>query len=134
MTERTEAIETLRAHLRPGDTVQTILRHVSRSGMTRSISTILIGKDGTPWDVSGLVARATGSTFDRDRGGVKVQGCGMDMGFSLVYDLSRTLWPDGHRCAGKRCRSNDHSNPPYPKPDGRSKHTDGGYALRQVWL
>lgn len=35
--ERQEAIERLREILKPGDTVYTIIRHVSRSGMQRSI-------------------------------------------------------------------------------------------------
>ena len=38
----------------------------------------------------------------------------MDMGFALVYGLSRTLYRDGHKCLGDkgktRCPSNDHSN------------------------
>lgn len=125
-----EAIEQLRAILRPGDTVHTILRHVSQSGMTRAISVILTDKNG-PRDISWLVAQAGLGRFDRKNDGVRVSGCGMDMGFHLVYGLARTLWPNGHRCAGKRCKSNDHSN---TKRDGRSKHHDGGYALDQRWL
>lgn len=132
-TERAEAIEVLRKHLRPGDTVHTIVRHASRSGMWRSISAIVETSDG-PWDASGFVARAIDAKFDRKNGGVKMGGCGMDMGFALVYNLSRVMWPEGHRCAGKRCGSNEHFNPPYPKRDGRSKHKDGGYALHQRWL
>ena len=128
-----EAVEQLRAMLRPGDTVYTVLRHVSRSGMLRSISAVVVEK-GQPRDISWLVAKAGIGTFDRKNDGVRVGGCGMDMGFDLVYNLSRTLWPNGHRCAGKRCRSNDHSNAPYPNRDGRSKHRDGGYALSQRWL
>ena len=38
--ERDEARERLLEMLRPGDTVHTILRHVSRSGMSRSISPV----------------------------------------------------------------------------------------------
>jgi len=128
-----EAIEQLREMLKPGDTVHTILRHVSRSGMARSISAIVMEK-GEPLDISWLLARAGLGTFDRKNDGVKVGGCGMDMGFHLVYNLSWTLWPNGHRCAGKRCQSNDHSNPPHPKRDGRMKHRDGGYALSHRWL
>jgi hypothetical protein len=46
--------------------------------------------------------------------GITVGGGGMDMGFHLVYNLGRVLWPFGFKRAGKRC--------------------DGGYALRQEWL
>ena len=36
--ERDQARETLRKYIKPGDTVWTILRHVSRSGMQRRIA------------------------------------------------------------------------------------------------
>ena len=39
--ERQDAIERLRSMLAPGDSVYTILRHVSRSGMSRSISLVI---------------------------------------------------------------------------------------------
>lgn len=143
---RDEAIAKLRDLLSPGDTVQTILRHRSRSGMSRSISPVVNGED-----VSYLVAPACGLSFDRKHGGVRMGGCGMDMGFALVYDLSRALWPEGHGCIGQlpsggSCPSNDHSNgdrdyTPHPgcgKPDARGHrdhwHSDGGYALRHRWL
>ena len=67
-TERAEAIATLRKHLKVGDTVHTVLRHVSRSGMSRSISVIITTPEG-PWDVSYLVARVLGYSLDRERGG-----------------------------------------------------------------
>lgn len=107
--EKAEAIERLRALLKPGDTVYTILRHVSRSGMSRSISVVMMGENG-PNDVSWAVARAGLGTFDRKNDGVKVSGCGMDMGFHLVYNLSWVLHQSGFGCVGERCPSNDHSN------------------------
>lgn len=133
--ERDEAITRLREILKPGDTVHTILRHVSRSGMSRRISFVIQGDDG-PHTIDWLVRRALDMKFDRAHSGLKVDGCGMDMGFHVVYGLSHTLWPNGFRCSGerRRCPSNDHSNPPYPKRDGRSKHFDGGYALNHRWL
>lgn len=134
--ERAEAIERLREILKPGDTVHTILRHVSRSGMQRSISCIILDKDG-PHEIDWLVRQAMGEKIDRTNGGIKVGGCGMDMGFHLVYSLSRTLFRNGFRCAGekRRCPSNDHSNTPYPpRKGGRMKHSDGGYALNHRWL
>lgn len=39
-----------------------------------------------------------------------MNGCGMDMGFSLVYDLGRVLFRDNFRCIGKGCPSSDHDN------------------------
>ena len=136
---RDGAIVELRKALKPGDDVACVLTHVSRSGMSRSIKVILPGDGGRHvWDASYLVARAVGWTFDRNHGGVKVDGCGMDMGFHLVYTLSRILYPDGYECHERRdgegyivdrCYSNDHSN-----RDDRAHHPDGGYALRSTWI
>lgn len=125
------AIETLRENVKPGDTVYTIVRHVSRSGMTRDISVLLMTDDG-PWEVSGLVALAIGERRNRDNGGVRVGGCGMDMGFHIVYQLGHALFPDGFTCAGEGCRSNDHSNGDRDRTPHH--HTDGGYALRHRWM
>ena len=112
--ERAHAIDTLREYFPPGSTVTTVLLHVSPSGMSRRIAVLATGRDGNPLDVSRLVATATDSRFS-DRGGVIVGGTGMDMGFHLAYGLSRTLYPDGFRCVGRRtrkptCNANDHYN------------------------
>jgi hypothetical protein len=131
--EQEEARAMLRDHLRPGVTVYTILRHRSASGMLRVIDLLTQEKDGPRW-LGYNAARAMGDTYDDARDGIRVGGCGMDMGFALVYNLGRTLWPDGFRCSGKGCQSNDHSNGPHYRPDGRMKHRDGGYALRHRWL
>lgn len=65
--------------------------------------------------------------------GLTVGGCGMDMGFHLVYNLSRVLFPSGFECIGKGCPSNDHSNGDRNYEPHR--HTgDGGYAIKHRWL
>lgn len=114
--DRADAIERLRKDygVKAGSTIYTTVKHVSRSGMSRTIAAYVVQK-GQVYDVSHLVAKAIGAKFDRDRGGVIMGGCGMDMTFHLVYTLSRTLWPNGHKCNGiesgkHRCPSNDHSN------------------------
>jgi hypothetical protein len=104
--------------------------------MQRSISVVLNDEDLSYW-----VARATGEKIDQTNGGVKVGGCGMDMGFHLVYNLSRTLYPT-YQCLGKGdgsyrsgCPSNEHVN----HGEGRDvyspevTHSDG-YSLHQRWL
>ena len=118
--------------LQPGDTVYTILRHVSRSGMMRRISPVLMGKYG-PRHLDYITAQLRGAR-DLPYGGdgVRIGGCGMDMGFDLVYTMSRALWPDGFSCIGPDCRSNDHSNG--DRDFTPHNHADGGYALRQRWL
>lgn len=91
------ARERLRKLMPPGTTVKTILRHVSRSGMTRAISPVVESED-----VSYLLVAAFPDRFKFNRryDGITMQGCGMDMGFALVYDLSHALYPDGFECVG----------------------------------
>jgi hypothetical protein len=117
-SERADACAKLRTILSPGDTVYTMLNHVSRSGMMRSISLYVV-KDGENVYLTGYAARALGEKRDR-YDGISMPGCGMDMGFALVYNLGCTLWPHGT-----------------PKPHGRRNgepDSDGGYALKQRWL
>lgn len=136
-SEQQEARATLRELLPPGSTVYTVLRHVSRSGMQRTIGCAVRTEDGIR-EVSYLVAKACGYRMDRDRMGVKIGGCGMDMGFAVVYDLSYALNPKGYGCIGEKCLSNDHSNWDHnyePHAEGLHHwHPDGGYALRHEWI
>lgn len=119
---REQAREKLRAWFPVGATVFTILRHVSSSGMTRRIS-VLVPLEGGILDVSGYVATALDyRRHDRD-GGIIVRGCGMDMGYHLIYCLSRSLYPDGFKVEGTE-RNGDTS--------GHDK--DGGYALKHRWI
>lgn len=129
--ERRNAVAQLRGIFPPGSAAKTILRHVTASGMGRSISVI---SPADCEDVTWLVSRATGDKLDHKRGGIKVGGCGMDMGFALVYNLSRALYPDGFTCSGINpiCPSNDHSNG--DRDFSPHMHRDGGYAIRQRWL
>lgn len=129
--EQTEAREELRQMLPPGSRVYTTLRHVSRSGMLRTIDCHSI-TDNSPYWLSGMIARATGMGCDHKRQGIKMSGCGMDMGFALVYELSQVLYPSGFECIGERCPSNDHSNG--DRDFSPHHHASGGYALRQRWL
>lgn len=81
--ERAEAIERLRGIFPVGSTVYTILRHVSRSGMQRSIS-VMANSDGHIWDASGIVAKALGRTdgpqeLGREDGWVR-DGYGIPLG------------------------------------------------------
>ena len=139
-SERDEYVAKLRETLKPGDTLHTVLRSVSRSGMSRVIDVYHFYTDPKTGEIrqewlSYWIAKACEFSFQDKSGaheGIKIGGCGMDMGFEIVYTLGRTLYPDGFECAGEKCRSNDHSN------GDRSRephaHSDGGYALRQEWL
>lgn len=136
-----EALALLRRWVQPGDTLRTILRHRSASGMTRWISVIqpFVRHEGTvgfrelSWHAAKVIGRSVNS---RNHEGVECGGAGMDMGFELVYSLSRTLFPEGFDCIGPDCPSNDHMNNRWdPALIGPGvHHNDGGYALRQEWL
>ena len=136
-SERDEYVAKLRETLKPGDTLHTVLRSVSRSGMSRVIDVFHFYKDEKgeirqEW-LSYWIAKACRLSFKTEgREGIKIAGCGMDMGFEIVYTLGRTLWPNGFECAGEKCRSNDHSNGDRNREP--HAHSDGGYALRQEWL
>jgi hypothetical protein len=87
---KAEAVAQLLKILKPGQTVYTVLRHVSSSGMTRRIDLYVIqGKQ--PRFISGYVARAL-EYRQHKSGGLIVGGCGMDMGFHLVHSLGYALW------------------------------------------
>lgn len=141
---RQEAIDRLKQWIKPGDTLYTQLKSVSRSGMSRVIQVVKIhcrpepdvdGNASTEPEILYLgynVAQALDWKYDREREGVKVSGGGMDMGFALVYDLSRVMFNDGFECVGAGCPSNDHSNGDRDYTPHR--HSDSGYALKQRWL
>lgn len=129
--ETQEAIARLREMIKPGDTVWTVLRDVSRSGMSRNIDCYLL-RDGDRTWLSRLVARAIGFSFNEKRECLRVGGCGMDMGFHVVSTLSRVLYPGGFECIGKNCPSNDHSNG--DRNHEPHHHAAGDYAVKQRWL
>lgn len=124
-----EATDQLREWVRPGDTVYTIIKHVSASGMYRVIDLYLI-KDNNPFRISGYAAKLL-EGYDRKHEGCRAGGCGMDMGFHLVYNLGSALFREGWECIGDRCPSNVHFNDP---KSTEVVHTDGGYSLKQQWM
>ena len=134
--ERERHIVELREILPPGSTVHTILRHVSQSGMMRRISVLkfYVDEKGEIQDyyLDYKVAKALGWSLDRNKEGIRVGGVGMDMGFHLVYTLSRVLYRDGFMCIGDGCPSNDHTNG--DRDYSPHLHLDGGYMLKQRWL
>jgi len=110
--ERGEAIERLRTLFAGDDkpVIHTITRHVSASGMSRDISLIYV-KGGSLHNITYSAALALEWPLSEKSGNraVRVSGCGMDMGFHLVYTLSRVLYRD-------------------------TVEGDAGYALSQAWL
>ncbi len=111
-TEQEKACEHLR-ELFVGDytpEIRTVLRHVTSSGMSRDISLFYV-KENQIVNITYYAGLALGWRLVNRNGSraVRVGGCGMDMGFHLVYTLSRTL---------------------YKSTDG----ADTGYFLKQSWL
>ncbi len=88
-------------------TVYTVLRHVSASGMSRDISLLVVDGERLR-NITYLAAQAMGGKVREVRGhwAIRVGGCGMDMGFHLVYGLSSAVY--GHE-------------------------NDGGYTLSHEW-
>lgn len=97
--KRQESKDTLLQWLKPGDTVYTILRHVSASGMQREISLVVFKCDGDghtyalhpDYHASRLLGSRQGK-----RDGVIHNGAGMDMGADLVMSLSYALFGDAY--------------------------------------
>lgn len=89
--EQIDAVLDLHEILKPGDTIYTTLRHVSRSGMQRVIDVNVI-RDNEPRWIGYTVAKALGDRFDDRKQGIVVGGCGMDMGFHIVHNLGYRLY------------------------------------------
>lgn len=129
-------LKNLQEWIKPGDTVYTVLKHTSRSGMYRVID-LFIMQNNQPFRITGWAA-ALLEGYDNRHEGAKAHGCGMDMGFHLVYNLSYTLFPNGFECVGRdkdgysRCPSNDHSNG--DRDYTPHTHKSGGYAINHKWM
>ena len=137
---RNDARKRLHTFLDDNPLVYTVLKHVSSSGMTRHISCYCTAiNEGTGRsnivDITFYVARLLGYRRNYKDGGLVVGGCGMDMGFHVVYSLSSLLFREGFKCFGKDCGANDHNNDhKCDRVKGKHHHRDGGYALRHEWL
>jgi hypothetical protein len=84
-------------------TIYTILRSKSASGMSREISLKAV-KGGEIYDLTYsagvlLDMKLTKSSYNS----LRVNGCGMDMGFHLVYNLASVLF-SGEERAGYKIR------------------------------
>ena len=117
--EKQEALESLKEWIKKGDLLHTKLNHVSKSKTMRHISVRHLKATNNPEypvNVSNYdyhVARVLDLPEAPNYQGVKVGGCGMDMGFHLVYSLSRALFKDE------------------PKGEGDRDH---GYWIKHEWL
>lgn len=115
---RAQVLAEAKRKIKPGQKIYCTLRSVSASGMSRRISLHTIHKgELIPLDYTASIL--TGRTLS-DKGGIVCNGCGMDMGFDLVYSLGYSIWPKGTpKAHGTR----------NGQPD-----KDGGYALKHIWI
>jgi hypothetical protein len=90
--------------------------------MTRWLD-LYVMVDNEPLRITYKAAAAGSYSYDPKRDALKIGGCGMDMGFAVVYDLGRTMYPDG-----------------FETPEGYWRNEpldwdpDGGYALNHRWM
>ena len=111
ITERELSRKRLSSLLSAGDTVYTIVRSVSASGMSRTLSLYIV-KDNRLVNITYYAAHALEWRLVDVNGSrvMRVGGCGMDMGFHTVYTLSRVLFAADMPSA------------------------DAGYSLRHEWI
>lgn len=118
-----EAVNTLLDMIKPNDLVYTALKSVSSGGMSRQIAVYLpyVNNEGQSRikDITYFVGKALDLKVG-SKDGLVVGGCGMDMGFNTIYNLGRTLWPNG-------------TQEPHGTRNG-VPDSAGGYALKQSWL
>ncbi len=124
--EREQIKEQLRKWLdNCGREISQTVTKVSPSGMSRHIKNLIPLADEKgcvslvciDWHICKVMEYTALSDY-----GVYVTGCGMDMGFHIVYNLGSILYPkgDGKTITGR----NGDKNP----------ETDGGYLIKQRWV
>jgi hypothetical protein len=118
-----EAFDDLKRLLKRGETIYCIVRHVSCSGMNRRID-LLVMRNGSPRYLSYQAAALLGLRCEGNGEGITIGGCGMDMGFALVYDLGRKLYPNGIKLRKGEWHNDLKVGDKY----------DAGYAFQHRWL
>jgi hypothetical protein len=93
-------------------TIYTKVNHVSKSGMMRIISAYVV-IDGSIQEIRYL-PNCKDLKWNDKHSGWRMDGCGMDMGFALVYHIARHY---GYLALGQN-----------------SNHSDYGYSINQSWL
>ncbi len=106
----------LKYFVKEGDTVYTVLRSVSSSGMSRTMS-LKVANEGRISDLTYWASKVLDYPLVEVNGSraLRVGGCGMDMGFHVVYSLARGLFRDKYEA-------------------GQGDVVDAGYSLSQAWL
>jgi len=82
--------------LKPKQTIFSIIRHVSTSGMTRHIAFFYIDMNRPCW-ITYDIHKLLGYKMNKYHDAIVVGGCGMDMAFSVVDNLQWKLNEDYNR-------------------------------------
>lgn len=84
--------------------IYAIIRHVSKSGELRYISFKNISKykdESYLADITHSIGEILGLSYSEKHGALKIKGCGMDMAFHTIYNLSSELYGDGYKLKSK---------------------------------
>jgi hypothetical protein len=86
------------AGAKEGQEIYAIVRSVSASGMSRTISFYYVEEDGDLSNVTWSIGQILGYKMTTINGfnAIRVNGVGMDMCFSVIYDLGRVLKDNGY--------------------------------------
>lgn len=77
--------------IKKNQNIHSLIIHQSSSGMKRVVRIFVIHRDMIV-DISGIIAKSIGYTFDRNHGGINVSGTGFDAGDEIVRGLSYSLF------------------------------------------
>jgi hypothetical protein len=109
-------------------TLYTSCKHVSSSGMMRHIDVFAI-VDNQPininWYIEKLGTYKRAKNYDaKNADSLRVGGCGMDMGFSVVYNVGHAIFRD-YEITSLKVRGRNGE---------KYETTDAGYIITQRWL
>ena len=93
-SDKERAEEFLKDWFPKGSTAHTTVRHVNPKGTSRHIKVLAISGERIQ-NVSYYVSKLLDWRYT-DKEAIFVGGCGMDMGFHLIYTLSSVLYDDGY--------------------------------------
>ena len=92
-----EMAKDLKEYFPEGSTAYTTVTKVAPSGMSRHIKVTKTRKGSEEilnWSYQ--IAKLLDMKYKDKTASIYIQGCGMDMGFHLIYDLSSELYGDGY--------------------------------------
>lgn len=124
--EKAQALEYLK-WIRAGTTVYSVLRHVSRSGMYRTVDFYVIYGNRIS-RITWSMCRALGMRYDERHQAIGIGGCGYDVGHHAVMNLSYAL--HGMKNKGDGAKEKTQGRPFTP----RHGHYHAGYSLNHEWM